>query len=83
MLQLEFLLSQQGHAAQDDFSNSLNLLYLNIPLMARYNLGYNLNVHAGIQPGILLSAKSKFQDEKFDVKKRKTGWVLSGLRLFA
>ena len=57
-----------GHAARDDFSNSLNLLNLGIPLMARYNLGYNLNVHAGMQVGLLLSAKSKFQDEKFNVK---------------
>ena len=30
--------------------------------MARYNLGYNFNVHAGFQFGVLLSAKSKPND---------------------
>jgi len=73
MMQMEILLSFQGHAPFDDqpFSSSLNLTYINIPIMARYNIGYNLNVHAGFQVGFLLSAKSKFNDdtlEEFDVK---------------
>lgn len=68
MLQAELLLSFQGHAAANDFSNKLNLTYLNIPVMARYNLGYNLNVHAGVQFGFLLSAKSVYQDFEGDVK---------------
>jgi len=68
MMQAEILFSFQGHAALDDFSSSLNLTYINIPVMARYNLGYNLNVHTGMQFGFLLSAKSVFQDAKFDVK---------------
>jgi hypothetical protein len=64
MMQAEILLSYQGHAPFDDqpFSAALNLWYLNLPIMARYNLGYNFNVHAGIQLGFLLSAKSKFND---------------------
>ena len=70
---MEILLSYQGHAPIDDnpFSNSLNLWYINLPIMARYNIGYNFNVHAGFQFGVLLSAKSKFNDdtiEDFDVK---------------
>ena len=76
MMQAEFLLSYQGHGGFDPDvlgSSSLNLWYLNIPIMARYNIGYNLNVHAGIQAGILLSAQSKFVDfsgttSTFDVK---------------
>ena len=73
MMQMEILLSSQGHAAVDDqpFSTSLNLWYLNVPIMARYNLGYNFNVHAGFQFGILLSAKNKYNDDTlddFDVK---------------
>lgn len=66
MMQAELLISQQGHAS--DNGSSLNLWYINLPLMARYNLGYNLNVHAGLQLGFLLSAKSKFQDQKIDQK---------------
>ena len=64
MMQMELLLSYQGHAPFDDqpFSAALNLWYLNLPIMARYNLGYNFNVHAGFQFGILLSAKSKPND---------------------
>lgn len=30
--------------------------------MARYNLGYNFNVHAGVQIGFLISATSTFTD---------------------
>ena len=65
MMQMEILLSYEGHAPFDDqpFSSSLNLTYLNVPIMARYNLGYNFNVHAGFQVGFLLSAKSKYNDE--------------------
>ena len=37
--------------------------------MARYNLGYNFNVHAGIQLGFLLSAKSTFTDFNGDKQK--------------
>lgn len=68
MLQVEMLLSFQGHAALDAFSNKLNLTYLNLPVMARYNLGYNFNVHTGVQFGFLLSAKSIYTDFEQDVK---------------
>lgn len=64
MMQMELLLSYQGHADDpaNPFSNSLNLWYINLPIMARYNLGYNFNVHAGVQLGFLLSATSTFMD---------------------
>lgn len=73
MAQAELMISYQGHAPfnSDPFSSSLNLWYINLPLMARYNIGYNLNVHAGIQLGFLLSAKVKYNDSAlgdFDVK---------------
>jgi outer membrane protein with beta-barrel domain len=74
MMQMELLLSNQGHAADPALpsASSLDLWYLNLPIMARYNLGYNFNVHAGIQLGFLLSATSKFTDpftgEKFTSK---------------
>ena len=68
MMQAELLLSYQGHAPIDDqpFSSSLNLWYINLPIMARYNIGYNLNVHAGFQFGVLLSAKSNFNEDGVD-----------------
>ena len=61
MMQMEILLSYQGHAPTS-IDNSLNLWYINLPIMARYNLGYNFNVHAGFQIGFLLSATSTFTD---------------------
>lgn len=62
MMQLEIVLSMKGHGAADDFSNSLNLLYMDFPILARYNIGYNFNIHAGFQPSILLSANTKWPD---------------------
>ncbi len=66
-LQFDFIYSQQGHKSSSG-DGGLNLSYINIPMMARYEMSYNLNVHAGLQVGFLLSAKSEFLDEKFDVK---------------
>ena len=78
MMQAELLVSLQGHAADPNnaFASSLNLWYITLPIMARYNLGYNFNVHAGIQPAVLLSAKSVYQDQKFDVKDQTKGFDL-------
>lgn len=79
MAQAELLVSYQGHAPVDDtaFASSLNLWYINLPIMARYNLGYNLNVHAGIQLGFLLSAKIKVNEDgvdPFNVKDQTKGF---------
>lgn len=73
MMQAEILLSNQGHGfsdKNDPFSTAMNMWYLAIPIMARYNLGYNFNVHLGIQPAFLLSAKLKYNDgtPNFDAK---------------
>jgi len=67
-INVELLLSGQGHGAKDDFSNKLNLLYLNLPIIVEYAPSFNLGFHAGLQPGLILSAKSKFQDTTSDVK---------------
>ena len=45
--------------------------------MARYNLGYNLNVHAGVQFGFLLSAKRVYQDVESNVKDQFKGMELA------
>lgn len=62
MMQAELLLSYQGHAKANESSNALNLWYINLPIMARYNLGYNFNVHLGLQPGFLIGANSSWTD---------------------
>jgi hypothetical protein len=79
MAQVDFLVSYQGHAPIDDtpFASALNLWYINVPIVARYNFSYNFNVHVGIQPGFLLSAKVKVNEdgvEPFDVKDQTKGF---------
>lgn len=66
--QIELLLSGQGHAPKTDLDNRLNLLYLNVPITARFYPVSNLSFHAGPQLGLLLNAKAKFQDLTYDVK---------------
>ena len=67
-MRLELLLSGQGHGAKTDFDNKLNLLCLNLPITIEYAPSFNWGIHAGFQPGLVLSAKSKFEDTSFDVK---------------
>lgn len=53
LLQPEALLSFQGNGAY--FDEDINLLYLSIPLIAKYNVWDELYVEAGPQLGLLLS----------------------------
>lgn len=72
--QPELLLSSQGTKGEtfDDQGNSYegkaSTLYLNLPLMFRYNIVAGLNGELGPQVGFLLSAKDKVQGESFDSK---------------
>lgn len=63
MLQVEALISSIGHAG----ASTLRLNYLQIPFLARYNLDYNFNVHAGLTPGFMLSARNITAGIKTDV----------------
>ena len=68
-MKLELLFSGQGHGAQDEFDNKLNLFNINLPFIVEYDPSFNLGFHAGLQPGFNLSAKAKIGDgESFDVK---------------
>ena len=66
------VVSMQG-AGQDDTKYyrdaSTTLTYLNIPILANYQIIPGLSVKAGIQPGFMLSAKSKGEEHLG------TGWV--------
>lgn len=55
-VQPEILYSMQGAKDND---GSLDLSYLNIPIMARYLIAEKFSLEAGPQIGILMSAKSK------------------------
>lgn len=55
--------SMQG--AKEEFTDEkLKLGYINIPILANYYVWNGLAIKAGVQPGILLSAKMAGQDVK-------------------
>lgn len=88
-IQPELLYSQQGTKtsfSDQDVTNShykstINLNYLNIPVMLKYYVLKGLSLQAGPQIGILLKANNKYQDnflgyenhESFNLKEYSTG----------
>lgn len=61
--------SMAGSKYQDTYvSGSVRLLYLNIPLLAQYSSPSGFFAEAGLQPGILLSAKDKYNGQSYDFK---------------
>lgn len=69
-LQPELLYSQQGgktsffdsDVTNSNYKGTLELNYLNIPLMLKYYVVKGLSVQAGPQIGILLKANNKYED---------------------
>ena len=53
------LVSMQGTKDSEDDDYSMTTTYLNVPILANYYIIPGLAVKAGVQPGFLLSAKSK------------------------
>lgn len=88
-LQPELLYSQQGaktsfsdvDVKNSNFKSSIQLNYLNIPVMLKYYVIKGLSLQAGPQIGILLKANNKYQDnflgyenqESFNLKKYSVG----------
>ncbi|MCO4291470.1 PorT family protein [Solitalea sp. MAHUQ-68] len=64
-LQPELLISGQGAKFE---GASDNTLYLNVPVMFKYNAVAGLSFEAGPQIGLLLSAKTKVDSVSFDDK---------------
>lgn len=72
----EVNVSMQGARYEDDWGEGLvegltRLVYLNIPLLVRYQLPNGFFGEVGLQPGILLSAKDKYSGESYDYRE----WV--------
>lgn len=68
-IQPELEFSTQG--AKFDVNNStnkLNLNYINIPVLVQYMWDNGFRLQAGPQAGLLLSAKSKINDNNVDIK---------------
>ena len=66
------MFSMQGCGFKDE-DDKVKLNYLNIPILANYYVYKGLAVKAGVQPGILLSAK----DGDHDIKDNMKGFDLS------
>lgn len=88
-LQPELLYSQQGtktsfsdqDVTNSNYKGTIDLNYLNIPVMLKYYLIKGFSIQAGPQIGILLKANNKYQDnflgyenhERFDLSDYSTG----------
>jgi hypothetical protein len=47
--------------------------YISVPVLLRFNVSENINLHAGPQVGFLLSAKITDGDDSIDIKEGFTG----------
>lgn len=56
------LYTMQGYGVDQQYDPKMKLDYLNIPIMASYYVAPGLAIKAGVQPGILLSAKETASD---------------------
>jgi hypothetical protein len=63
-LQIELLYSNQGYKTDYGYpfegsSTKINLSYFTVPVLCKIYLGKNFNIHSGLQPGLLVSAREK------------------------
>ncbi len=66
-VQPELVFSAEGAKASEG-DGTLNLNYLNIPIMLQYNTPSGFYAEAGPQIGLLMSAKAKLDGESEDIK---------------
>ncbi len=68
-LQPELLFSTQGSKDSEDmYDYSIITNYVNVPVLARFDINDMFSVHAGPQFGILISADEEFDGDKEDIK---------------
>ncbi len=68
-IQPELVFSMQGTTEETEFGDvDYNLNYINIPVMAMYEVMDGLNLRTGPQLGILMSAEADFDGETVDIK---------------
>ena len=59
---------KEGKMVRDEYSISMSTQMLNIPLLLHAFVAPGLSFEVGVQPGFLLSAKNKMNDEEGDMK---------------
>jgi hypothetical protein len=67
-IQPELYYSSEGAKSKSNSDASLNLGYLNVPVLAQYMFDNGFRIEAGPQIGFLLSAKNKTNSSSTDVK---------------
>jgi hypothetical protein len=66
-LRVEGNISMQGAKWEDfGYKGRFNLLYFNVPVVLRYQTESGFFGEAGIQPGLLISAKDKYEGTSYD-----------------
>jgi hypothetical protein len=75
--QPELYYSSEGAKNKSNSDASLNLGYLNVPVLVQYMFDNGFRIEAGPQVGFLLSAKSKVGDNSEDVKDGYKGTAFS------
>lgn len=66
-VQPEVLYSTQGTAFKDGEGKKINFGYLNVPVLFQFIVGKGFRFETGPQPGIMLSAKSKYGSSAGDI----------------
>lgn len=67
-IQPEMYYSEEGYQSKSNSSASLNLGYLNIPVLAQYMFDNGFRIEFGPQLGFLMNAKNKTRNTSNDVK---------------
>jgi hypothetical protein len=68
-----------GKYSEDDYSSTINVNYLSIPVLAKFKLGSGFHGYAGPQLSFLLSAKDKYSGGSDDLKDILKGSGVFGL----
>lgn len=76
-IQPELYYSSEGAKSKSNSDRSLNLGYLNLPVLIQYMFDNGFRLEAGPQLGFLMSAKSKVGNVSTDVKDRMQNAVFS------
>lgn len=76
-IQPELYYSAEGAKSKSNSNESLNLGYLNLPVLIQYMFDNGFRVEAGPQVGFLMSAKSKMGSTSTDVKNHMQSAVFS------
>jgi len=66
-IQPEVIYSSQGYSADDDGDVTVNLDYINVPIMADFKLAEGLSLQGGAQVGFNISSKIDFDGDKDDI----------------